>query len=89
MAPNLPAFRPTDLSETVLLREHSVPPVLAASFNVAPRARDPKIAIHDFGWQVLRSRRFLSDCPADCSKISSKVDYRMQFLGGLIFHEVL
>lgn len=89
MANNLQAFRPTDLSEIVLLREHGVPPILAQSFNVAPRALDPKIAIYDFGWQVLRNRRFLSDYPADCSKIGSKVDYRMQFLGGLLFHEVL
>lgn len=89
MAGNLQAYRPTDLSEILLLREHGTAPNLAQSFNVAPRALDPKIAIYDFGWQVLRNRRFLSDYPADCSKIGSKVDYRMQFLGGLLFHEVL
>ncbi|KAL9066906.1 MAG: hypothetical protein Q9161_007238 [Pseudevernia consocians] len=89
MPQNLQAYRPTDLSEIVLLRERGLPPTLAQSFNVAPRALDPKIAVYDFGWQVLRNRRFLSDYPADCSKIGSKVDYRMQFLGGLLFHEVL
>lgn len=89
MAGNLQAFRPTDLSEIVLLRERGLSPILAQSSNVAPRALDPKIAIYDFGWQVLANRRFLSDYPADCSKIGSKVDYRMQFLGGLLWHEVL
>ena len=89
MAGNLQAYRPTDLSEIVLLRKHGLAPTLAQSFNIASRALDPKIAIYDFGWQVLRNRRFLSDYPADCSKIGSKVDYRMQFLGGLLFHEVL
>ena len=89
MDPHLQAFRPTDLSEIVLLREHGTPPTLAQSFGVRPRDLDPKIAIYDFGWQVLRNRRFLSDYPADCSKIGSKADYRMQFLGGLLFHEVL
>lgn len=89
MPPNLQVFRPTDLSEIVLLREHGTPPTLAQSFGVRPRDLDPKIAIYDFGWQVLKNRRFLSDYPADCSKIGPKVDYRMQFLGGLLFHEVL
>ena len=86
---NLQAFRPTDLSEIVLLRERGVSPTLAQAFNVGSRGLDPRIAVYDFGWQVLRNRRFLSDYPADCSKIGSKVDYRMQFLGGLLFHEVL
>lgn len=85
----LQVYRPTDLSEIVLLREHGLPPVLAQSFKVGSRDLDQKIAIYDFGWQVLRNRRFLSDYPADCSKIGSKIDYRMQFLGGLLFHEVL
>lgn len=89
MPRNLQAFRPTDLSEIVLLREHGVPPILAQSFGVGRRGLDPKIAIYDFGWQVLRNRRFLSDFPADCSKIGGKVDFRFQFLGGLLFHEVL
>lgn len=89
MPRNLQGFRPTDLSEIVLLRERGYPTRLAETFNYAPRALDPKIVIYDFGWQVLRNRRFLSDYPADCSKIGSKVDYRMQFLGGLLFHEVL
>ena len=89
MPGNLQAFRPTDLSEIVLIRERGLPPILAQSNNVASRALDPKIAIYDFGWQVLRNRRFLSDYPADCSKIGPKVDYRMQFMGGLLFHEVL
>ena len=89
MPGSLQAFRPTDLSDIVLIREHGVPPILAESFNVGSRGLDPKIAIYDFGWQVLRNRRFLSDYPADCSKIGSKVDYRMQFLGGLLLHEVL
>lgn len=84
MAGNLQGFRPTDLSQIVLLREHGVPPILAQSFGVTSRGLDPKIAIYDFGWQVLGNRRFLSDYPADCSKIGSKVDYRMQFLGGLV-----
>ena len=87
---DLQLYRPTDFSEIVLLREHGgVAPVLGEAFNYRSRALDPRIVIYDFGWQVLRNRRFLSDYPADCSKIGSKVDYRMQFLGGLILHEVL
>ncbi len=42
MPGNLQAFRPTDLSEIVLIRERGLPPTLAQSFNVAPRALDPK-----------------------------------------------
>lgn len=89
MPRNLQAFRPTDFSEIVLIREHGTPPILGESFNVGSRGLDPKISIYDFGWQVLKNRRFLSDYGKDCSKIGSKVDYRMQFLGGLLFHEVL
>lgn len=89
IAPNLQVFKPTDFNQIVLLREHGVGTLLAEAFEVGSRQNDPKIVIYDFGWQVLKNRRFLSDFPADCSKIGSKVDYRMQFLGGLIFHEVL
>ena len=89
MPTNLQHFRPTDLSDIVLLRERGVSPTLAQAFNVGSRGLDPRIAIYDFGWQVLSNRRLLSNYPADCSRIGSKVDYRMQFLGGLLFHEVL
>lgn len=44
--------------------------------------------LQDFGRQVLGNTNSLSDCPADCSKIGSKVDCRIQSLDGLIFHEI-
>ena len=86
MPKNMQLLRPIDLNEIILIREHGMPLnlTLAQSFNVANvllPGQNPKIVIYDFGWQVLKNRRFLSDFPADCSKIGSKVDYRMQFLG--------
>lgn len=90
MPGNLQIYLPTDLSQIVLMRNRGLSPILAQAFKVRSRGDlDPRIELYDFGWQVLRNRRFLSDYPADCSKIGSKVDYRMQFLGGLLFHEVL
>jgi len=91
LAPNLQPFKPWDFSQIVLKRTHGYPlfPILAQSFNFVPnpaRTEQQTIKIYDFGWQVLY-HRFLNQYT--CRDIGPKVNYKFQFLGGLILHEVL
>lgn len=86
MARSMRQYRPADLNDIALLRDHGTPPTLAQAINTGTAVFDPAIYIYDFGWQVLY-RRLLSEYT--CAMLDQKVNYKMQFLGGLIFHEVL
>ncbi|KAL8868536.1 MAG: hypothetical protein Q9174_004926 [Haloplaca sp. 1 TL-2023] len=82
---------PTDLQEIQVLRTNAGCGNLVLAFSEAvgtsTNVRNPrKITICDFGWNVLyrRLRRDLT-----CEMIGPKVNYKMQFLGPLLLHEVL
>ena len=82
---------PTDLQEIRILRNNArcQPLVLAFSEAVgtSTNARNPRqITVCDFGWNTLyrRLRRDLT-----CDMIGPKINYKMQFLGPLLLHEVL
>ncbi|KAL8945831.1 MAG: hypothetical protein Q9222_007686 [Ikaeria aurantiellina] len=88
--PPHPGFGPTDLANIQIRRsnEGCGPLVLAYSQGVATlsAANTRLITICDFGWNVLfkRLRRDI-----ECSDIGPKVNYKMQFLGGIMLHEIL
>lgn len=82
---------PTDLGEIQVRQTNDGcnPLVLAYSVGLgtSTNARNPRqITICDFGWNVLyrRLRRDLT-----CDMIGPKVNYKMQFLGPLLLHEIL
>ncbi|KAI4194972.1 MAG: hypothetical protein LQ350_007458 [Teloschistes chrysophthalmus] len=82
---------PTDLGEIQVRQTNDgcSPLVLAYSVGLgtSTNARNPRqITICDFGWNVLyrRLRRDLT-----CDMIGPKVNYKMQFLGPLLLHEIL
>ena len=82
--------RPYDISEITILRGEGKLPNVAFSLNTRPQPAndDPQtITVTSFGWGALwRLLRGDLECGRD---IGPKVDYKMHFLGSLLFHEVL
>ncbi|KAL8688780.1 MAG: hypothetical protein Q9218_005395 [Villophora microphyllina] len=83
---------PTDLQQIQVRRTNDGcenPLVLAYSVGLgtSTNARNPRqITICDFGWNVLY-RRLRRDIT--CDMIGPKINYKMQFLGPLLLHEIL
>ena len=95
--PALRQYGPTALDQITVKRVHGGQPlnpgtgaVLADSDNVSINDMStgaiPTTQVYDWGWQVLY-RRFRYEI--DCSMIGPKVNYKMQFLGGVLLHEIL
>ncbi|KAL8729207.1 MAG: hypothetical protein Q9181_005080 [Wetmoreana brouardii] len=82
---------PTDLQDIKIRRSNDGcgnPLILAHSEGIgtSTNARNPRqITICDFGWNVLY-RRLRRDIT--CDMIGPKVNYKMQFLGPLLLHEI-
>ena len=80
---------PYDLGEITIQRPNGGYPKLAESFNVraANVPQYPFINIYNFGWGALWKRR---RADLECGKdIGPKVNFKMHFLGSLLFHEVM
>ncbi|KAL8965295.1 MAG: hypothetical protein Q9183_003927 [Haloplaca sp. 2 TL-2023] len=82
---------PTDLQQIRIRRTNEGCGALVLAFSegigTSTNVRNPRqITICDFGWNVLY-RRLRSDLT--CDMIGPKINYKMQFLGPLLLHEVL
>lgn len=81
-----PLFQPFDLSKITLARHPGLAPNLSDATNLTPQSTNPSIYITDFGWQVLYKRTLEE---FTCNMLAPKLNYKFQFLGGVILSDVL
>ncbi|KAL8685685.1 MAG: hypothetical protein Q9218_007601 [Villophora microphyllina] len=88
--PPFPGYKPTNLNQVKIRRQGLLtgcgPGVLAFTNGHSGTESEMATIICDFGWNVLY-RRLRQDLT--CDKIGPKINYKMQFLGPLLLHEVL